>query len=230
MYEPRYYDSPPVYSPPYSTTSHSFYLPRSVHSPLTQHVPHTLNPDSYYREEKPQHFYRWFSPPGFVKTFQGATVLMCFLIFACVASTLVWDTNGFGFGGYGVGASGEFVGTGSGYYGGSYGYSNSYMTPYSAKSAMISMAAVTFLLSLGFLIASFSRSQITRGCRFYLTVFICDVISAVLQVNASYFSPNPPCVKIILILVHRTLVIEADPPPIKVIPLLTSRASSTSSL
>ncbi|XP_055359551.1 uncharacterized protein zgc:154006 [Betta splendens] len=183
VYTPQYYDSPPVYSPPYSTTSHSFYLPRSVHSPLNQHVPHShnLNPDSYYREERPQHFYRWFSPPGFVKTFQGATALMCFLIFVCVASTLVWDTNGFGLGGYGAGASGEFMGAGSGYYGGSYGYSGSYMTPYSAKSAMISTAAVNFLLSLGFLIASFSRSRTTRGCRFYLIVFISDVILAVLQ-------------------------------------------------
>ncbi|XP_042285054.1 uncharacterized protein LOC121908817 [Thunnus maccoyii] len=181
---PRYYDSPPVYSPPYSTASHSFYPPRSVHTPQSQYVPPTYNlpPDSYYMEGKPQHFYRWFSPPGFVKTFQGATVLMCFLIFAFVASTLVWDMNGFGYGGYGVGATGSGVsGTGSGYYGGSYGYSGSYMTPHSAKSAMISMAAINFLVSLGFLVGSFSRSGVMRGCRFYLTVFISDIILAVLQ-------------------------------------------------
>ncbi|XP_026169910.1 occludin-like [Mastacembelus armatus] len=183
MYEPQYYDSPPVYSPPYSTTSPSFYPPRSVHSPHSQHVPYTYNPppESYYMEEKPQHFYRWFSPPGFVKTFQGATVLMCFLIFVCVASTLVWDMNGYGYGGYGVGATGGVAGTGSGYYGGSYGYGSSYMTPYSAKSAMISMAAINFLISLGFLVGSFSRSRVMRGCRFYLSVFICDIILAVLQ-------------------------------------------------
>ncbi|XP_054452731.1 uncharacterized protein LOC129089343 [Anoplopoma fimbria] len=183
MYEPRYYDSPPVYSPPYSTNSQSFYPPRSVHSPQSQHVPDAYNapPDSNYMEEKPQHFYRWFSPPGFVKTFEGATVLMCFLIFACVASTLVWDMNGFGYGGYGVGAPGGVAGMESGYYGGSYGYGSSYMTPQSAKSAMISMAAINFLVSLGFLVGSFSRSRIMRGCRFYLTVFICNIILAVLQ-------------------------------------------------
>ncbi|KAF7669836.1 hypothetical protein LDENG_00120090 [Lucifuga dentata] len=168
MYEPRYYDSPPVYSPPYSMASHSLYPPRNVHSPHTHYVPYSYNvpPDSYYMEEKPQHFYRWFSPPGFVKTFQGATVLICFLIFAFVSSTLVWDMNGLGYGGYGMGATGGGVaGTGSGYYGGSYGYPGSYMTPQSAKAAMISMAAVNFLVSLGF----------------YLTVFICDIILAVLQ-------------------------------------------------
>ncbi|XP_070830182.1 uncharacterized protein [Chaetodon trifascialis] len=180
---PRYYDSPPVYSPPYSTTSQGFYPPRSVHSPQSQYVPYTCNvpPDSYYTEEKPQLFYRWFSPPGFVKTFQGATLLMSFLIFACVASTLVWDMNGFGYGGFGVGATGGVAGTELGYYGGSYGYGSSYMTPQSAKSAMISMAAINFLVSLGFLVGSFSRSRVMRGCRFYLTVFICDIILAVLQ-------------------------------------------------
>ncbi|XP_031137207.1 occludin isoform X1 [Sander lucioperca] len=183
MYESRYYDSPPVYSPPYSTHSHSFYPPRSVRSPQSQYVPYTYDvpPGSNYIEEKPQHFYRWFSPPGFVKTFQGATVLMCFLIFACVASTLVWDMNGFGYGGYGVGATGSITGVESGYYGGSYGYGSSYMTPQSAKAAMISVVAINFLVSLGFLVGSFSRSRIMRGCRFYLTVFICDIILAVLQ-------------------------------------------------
>ncbi|XP_041847390.1 uncharacterized protein LOC121643869 [Melanotaenia boesemani] len=183
MYEPRYYDSPPVYSPPYSTTTHSFYPPQSVHSPRSTYVPypHELPLDSYYLEGKPQLFYHWFSPPGFVKTFKGATVLICFIIFACVASTLVWDMNGLGYGGYGVGDAGSVGGLGSGYYGGSYGYSSSYMTPQSAKAAMISMASINFLVSLGFLVGSFSRSRIMRGCRFYLTVFICDLILAVLQ-------------------------------------------------
>uniref|UniRef100_A0A665TRG8 Zgc:154006 n=1 Tax=Echeneis naucrates TaxID=173247 RepID=A0A665TRG8_ECHNA len=175
------HDNPPVYSPPYSTTSHHFYPPRSIHSLQSQYVPYTYHVPADYREGNPQHFYRWFSPPGFVKTFQGVTVLMCFLIFAFVASTLVWDMNGFGYNGYGVGAAGSVAGTGSGYYGGSYGYGSSYMTPHSAKSAMISMAAINFLVSLGFLVGSFSRSQMMRGCRFYLAVFISDIILAVLQ-------------------------------------------------
>lgn len=185
MYEPRYYDSPPVYSPPYSTTSNNFYPPMGVQSPQSQHVPCTPkhSPDAYYLEGQPQHFYRWFSAPAFVKTFQGATVLLCFIIFVCVASTLVWDMNGFGYGGYAVGNIGSVGGVGSGYYGGSYGYGSSYMTPQSAKAAMISMAAINFLVSLGFLVASFSRSRMIRSCRFYLTVFISDIIQAVLQVG-----------------------------------------------
>uniref|UniRef100_A0A3B3U2T0 Zgc:154006 n=1 Tax=Poecilia latipinna TaxID=48699 RepID=A0A3B3U2T0_9TELE len=183
MYEPRYYDSPPVYSPPYSTTSHSLCPPRSIHSPQSQYVSyaHQPPPDSYYMEGQPQHFYRWFSPPGFVKTFQGTTAVMCFIIFACVASTLVWDMNGFGYGVYGVGDAASVGGPSSSYYGGSYGYGGSYMTPQSAKAAMISMVAVNFLVSLSFLVGSFSRSRMMRGCRFYLTIFICDIILAVLQ-------------------------------------------------
>uniref|UniRef100_A0A672J1J5 Occludin n=1 Tax=Salarias fasciatus TaxID=181472 RepID=A0A672J1J5_SALFA len=149
----------------------------------SQYVSNSYNlpPDSYYAEGKPQLFYRWFSPPGFVKTFKGATALMCFLIFALVASTLVWDLNGFGYGGYGVGEAGAVGGAASGYYGGSYGYGSSYMTPQSAKAAMISMAAINFLVSLGFLVASFSRSRVMRSCRFYLSVFISDIVLAVLQ-------------------------------------------------
>lgn len=177
MYDSRRYDSPPLYSPPYSTVAHSLYPPRSMHSPQSRYQTYSYTlPDGYYTEEKPQHFYRLFSPPGFVKTFHGATVLMCFLIFACVASTLVWDMNGFGYGGV-VGSTGS----GPGYYGGTYGYVGSYMTPQSAKSAMISIAAINFLVSLGFLVGSFSRSRAMRGCHFYLTVFICDIILAILQ-------------------------------------------------
>lgn len=179
MYDSRRYDSPPLYSPPYSTVAHSLYPPRSMHSPQSRYQTYSYTlPDGYYTEEKPQHFYRLFSPPGFVKTFHGATVLMCFLIFACVASTLVWDMNGFGYGGV-VGSTGS----GPGYYGGTYGYVGSYMTPQSAKSAMISIAAINFLVSLGFLVGSFSRSRAMRGCHFYLTVFICDIILAILQVS-----------------------------------------------
>ncbi|KAJ0012139.1 hypothetical protein NQD34_013114 [Periophthalmus magnuspinnatus] len=179
MYDPRHYDSPPLYSPQYSI-SPSLYPPRSVHWPPARYVDYRYSlPDGYYTEERPQHFYRWFSPPGIVKILQGATVLMCFLIFACVASTLVWDMNGFGY--KGVGGERGRVGSGPGYYGGSYGYGGSYMTPHAAKSAMITVAAVNFLVSLGFLVGSFSRSRAMRGCRFYLTVFICDIILAVLQ-------------------------------------------------
>ncbi|KAM3605218.1 uncharacterized protein V6R79_022449 [Siganus canaliculatus] len=185
MYEPPHYDSPPVYSPPNSTTSYSLYPTLNAHSTHSHYIPYTCNapPPPHRGEEQPQTFYKWFSPPGFVRTFQGAVALMCFVIFACVASTLVWDFNGVGYNGYGsYGYSGvkyEY----SGSYVSSYSstYSSTYMTPKSAKWAMIGMTAVNFVVSLGFLVASFSRSRITRGCRFYLTVFISDIVLAILQ-------------------------------------------------
>lgn len=181
MFDHRYDDSPPGYSPPY--TSQTFYSGPSVLPPQHQCHPYSYGgpPDSFYTQERPQHFHRWFSPPGFVKTFQAATAIMCFIIFACVASTLVWDVNGYAYAGYGAGASGADPG----YYGGSYGYGSSYMTPQSAKAAMISVTAINFLVSLGFLVGSFSRTRVTRGCRFYFSVFVCDIILAVLQVGLS---------------------------------------------
>ncbi|KAJ8011303.1 hypothetical protein DPEC_G00056750 [Dallia pectoralis] len=179
MYDPRPYDHPPVYSPPYSAASNGVYTHRSLQYPASNLDPHPC----FYAEERPQHFYKWFSAPGLVKTMEGATVFMCFLIFALVASTLVWDMHGAGMGVYGTGSLGVNGGTGGtgGYYGGSYGYSSSYMTPYSAKSAMMSLAGINFLVSLAILVGSFSRSPAVRSRRFYLTVFVCDVVLAVLQ-------------------------------------------------
>lgn len=97
---------------------------------------------------------------------------------------MVWDTNGFEYRGYGV------AGTALGYYKTTYSYSGSYMMPQSAKAAMISVASINFLVSLGFLVASFSRSGVTRGCRFYFTVFVCDVILAVLQVSLTKYKTS----------------------------------------
>lgn len=181
MFGHRYDDRPPMYSPPYSATSHTFYPASSVQFPQRQYSQYSYGapPDSSHVHERPQHFHRWFSPPGFVKTFQAATALMCFIIFACVASTLVWDVNGYPYMGYGA------TGADPGYYGGTYGYGSSYMTPQSAKAAMISVTAVNFLVSLGFLVGSFSRTRVTRGCRFYFSIFVCDIILAVLQVSPS---------------------------------------------
>uniref|UniRef100_A0A3Q3W857 Uncharacterized protein n=1 Tax=Mola mola TaxID=94237 RepID=A0A3Q3W857_MOLML len=165
MYAPPYYDNPPPYNP----TFQAFSPPASVHCPQSQDVPdgYSVPPDSCNVEGRPQHFFRCFSPPGFIKTFQGATVLMCFIIFACVVSTLVWDVYGVEYGSYG--------------YMGKYDSSSSYMTPQSAKAAMISMAVINFLVSLGFLVGTLSRSQFTQGCRFYFTVFASDIILAILQ-------------------------------------------------
>ncbi|CAG01949.1 unnamed protein product [Tetraodon nigroviridis] len=174
MGDHRYDDSPPGYSPPHSATSPSFYPPPSVHSQYGQYR-YGAPPGSFQVQQSIQHFHRWFSPPGLVKTFQAATALMCFIIFACVASTLVWDVSGYAYGGYGA------VGADSGYYGGSYGYASSYMTPQAAKAAMIAVTAVNFLVSLGFLVGSFSRTRLARGGRFYLSILVCDIILAVLQ-------------------------------------------------
>lgn len=176
MGDHRYDDSPPGYSPPHSATSPSFYPPPSVHSQYGQYR-YGAPPGSFQVQQSIQHFHRWFSPPGLVKTFQAATALMCFIIFACVASTLVWDVSGYAYGGYGA------VGADSGYYGGSYGYASSYMTPQAAKAAMIAVTAVNFLVSLGFLVGSFSRTRLARGGRFYLSILVCDIILAVLQVS-----------------------------------------------
>lgn len=184
MFDHRYHDRPPVYSPPYSAPSQSFYPGLSVRSLRNQYARagSGVPPGSVLDPGRIQLFHRWFSPPGFVKTFQAATVLMCFIIFACVASTLVWDMSGYAYTGYGV------AGADPGYYGGSYGYGSSYMTPQSAKAAMLSVTALNFLVSLGFLVGSFSRTRLSRGCRFYLSIFVCDIILAVLQVS----SPPPP--------------------------------------
>lgn len=180
MYETQQYDSPPQYSPHYTAPS-NMYTSRSFYSQRSEFGLYSSVPDAPHVQGNPQHFYRWFSPPGIVKTMEGLTALLCFIIFACVASTLVWDMPGYegSIGGYIAGSGG--YGVGSGYYGGTYGYQSSYMTPYSAKSAMISMAALNFVVSLTFLVVSFSKMWCVRGKAFYLTVLVVDVVLAILQ-------------------------------------------------
>ncbi|KTG31940.1 hypothetical protein cypCar_00021118 [Cyprinus carpio] len=180
MYETQEYDSPPQYSPHYIAPS-NMYTSRSFYSQRSEYGLYSSVPDAPQTEGNPQHFYRWFSPPGIVKTMEGLTALLCFVIFACVASTLVWDMQGYegSIGAYVAGSGG--YGMGSGYYGGTYGYQSSYMTPYSAKSAMISMAALNFVVSLAILVVSFSKTWCVHGKTFYLTVFVVDVVLAILQ-------------------------------------------------
>lgn len=166
-----------MYSPPvYSATCRSASQHTSYH-----YVPYSCS-SAAVGKQQPQLFYRCLSPPGLVRTFKGITVIMCFLIVALVASTLVWEINGNGYGG-GI-SGGGFVETSfAGYYAGTYGYSSSYMTPMSAKAAMMAVSGINFIVSLALLVWSFSRTRISRGCRFYLTVFICDIILAILQVS-----------------------------------------------
>ncbi|XP_030647802.1 occludin [Chanos chanos] len=188
MFEKEPYDNPPMYSPPYSPPSNG----HGFQSPQSDFDPYPPPPASYYIEDKPQHFYKWFSPPGIVKAMEGLVVVLCLGIFACVASTLVWDMQygyGMGLGGYGYGSGYGYGGSlgygsgygsyGSGYYGGS--YYNSYPTPYTAKTSMIAMAAINFVTSLGFFVACFSKSSTFRSRKFYLVVLVVSVIMAVLQ-------------------------------------------------
>ncbi|KAK2901020.1 hypothetical protein QQF64_014896 [Cirrhinus molitorella] len=157
------------------------YTSRSFYSQRSEYGLYSSVPDAPQTEGNPQHFYRWFSPPGIMKTMEGLTAVLCFVIFACVASTLVWDMHGYesSIGAYVAGSGG--YGMGSGYYGGTYGYQSSYMTPYSAKSVMISMAALNFAVSLAILVMSFSKTWCVRGKTFYLTVLVVDVVLAILQ-------------------------------------------------
>ncbi|RXN12379.1 occludin-like protein [Labeo rohita] len=189
MFEKQPYDSPPMYTPP----SNGFGPPGSFQDPRSEFDPYPAPPGSYYvGEEVPQHFYKWLSPPGIVKIMIGIVIILCLGIFACVASTLVWDMQyGYGYGsgfsgypGYGSGYGyGNSYGYGSGY-GGGYGYGgyyNSYPTPYSAKTTMIAVAAINFIVALGFFAASFSKTNTFRSRKFYLAVLVVCSIMAVIQ-------------------------------------------------
>ncbi|XP_061635080.1 occludin isoform X1 [Phyllopteryx taeniolatus] len=189
MFDKQPYDSPPVYTPP---SNNGFGAPGSVHAPLSDYNAYPPPPGSYYIEDKPQHFYKWLSPPGIVKAMMAVVIVLCVAIFACVASTLMWDiqyANGMGIGygygsGYGGGYGGGSYGSGYGGYGsyGGYGnYQGSYISPYSAKTAMIAMAAINFIGALAFFIASFSKASAIRSRKYFLALLIASVIMAVLQ-------------------------------------------------
>ncbi|XP_054645351.1 occludin [Dunckerocampus dactyliophorus] len=202
MFDKQPYDSPPVYTPP---SNNGFGPPGSFHAPQSDYNAYPPPPGSYYIEDKPQHFYKWSSPPGIIKAMLAVVIVLCVAIFACVASTLMWEMQyGYGNGYYGSGAgygSGYGLGSyGTGYGGyGSYGgygnYYGSYISPYSAKTAMIAMAAINFLGSLAFFIASFSKSTTIRSRKYFLALLIASVIMAVLQgiINIVYIvgvNPN----------------------------------------
>ncbi|XP_063056576.1 occludin [Engraulis encrasicolus] len=193
MFDKDNYDSPPMYSPPYSPTN-GYGSPASFHASRTEldvGAGYPPPPGSYYIEDKPQHFYKLFSPPGVIKVMEGLIVVLCLGIFACVASTLVWDMNygmggytGMGYGSYGgsYGGYGGSYGSGYGGYGSGYGsYYSSYPSPYSAKTSMIAMAAINFIAALAFFVACFSKQNIFRGRKFYLVVLIASAILAFLQ-------------------------------------------------
>ncbi|XP_062269290.1 uncharacterized protein marveld2a [Platichthys flesus] len=164
---------------------------------------------SYYPDDEFQHFYRWTSPPGILKIMGIIVIVMCVGIFACVASTLAWDSQGamggfggigggYGGGGYGGGGYGG-GGFGGGGYGGSYGgggygagnnygygsLGGNYNDPRAGKGFIIAMAAITFIACLAIFIIIVSHQSLSESRKFYLAVMIICAILALLMLIAA---------------------------------------------
>ncbi|KAL4609490.1 occludin-like [Arapaima gigas] len=144
---------------------------------------------SYYPDDEFQHFYRWTSPPGVMKIISGIIIVLCVAIFACVASTLAWDTNmgltGFaGIGNvYGGTYSGSYNSFGAAGYGpgNAYGYGTlggNYIDPRKGKSFMIVMAIICFIAVLAIFVLIVSRQNVVKTRKFYLAVIIICAILA----------------------------------------------------
>ncbi|XP_036972528.1 occludin [Acanthopagrus latus] len=160
---------------------------------------------SYYPDDEFQHFYRWTSPPGILKLMSIIVIVMCVAIFACVASTLAWDSQGAmdGFGGIGGGYGGTYQGGFGGGYGGGYGgggggfggsygagygyggIGGNYNDPRKGKGFMIAMAAITFIAGLAIFIIVVSRQSLSESRKFYLAVIIICAILALLMLIAT---------------------------------------------
>ncbi|XP_028835035.1 occludin [Denticeps clupeoides] len=156
---------------------------------------------SYYADDELKHFYRWNSPPGIIKLMAVIIVVLCVGIFACVASTLAWDTSSGGLSGFaGIG------GGGGGYYGGSYGTNygmsfgggaygagnnygyggyNYYNDPRQGKGFMIAVAIICFLALLTIFIMVISHQSMSHGRKFYLAIIITCAILAGLMFIAT---------------------------------------------
>lgn len=131
-------------------------------------------------------------------------IVMCVAIFACVASTLAWDSQGAmdGFGGIGGGYGGTYQGGFGGGYGGGYGggggfggsygagygyggIGGNYNDPRKGKGFMIAMAAITFIAGLAIFIIVVSRQSLSESRKFYLAVIIICAILALLMLIAT---------------------------------------------
>lgn len=128
-------------------------------------------------------------------------IVLSVAIFACVASTLAWDSQGAlgGFGGLGYGGGGyggaygggnNYGSFGGGAYGGSnnYGYGGlggNYNDPRSGKGFMIAMAAIAFIFALAVFIIVVSHQSLAEGRKFYLAVLIIAAILALLMLIAT---------------------------------------------
>lgn len=122
-------------------------------------------------------------------------IVMCVAIFACVASTLAWDSqgamSGFGYGG-GTYAGGTYGG--GTYYGNNYGpgtnygyagLGGNYNDPRKGKGFMIAMAAITFIVALAVFIIVVSHQSLSESRKFYLAVIIICAILALLMLIAT---------------------------------------------
>lgn len=126
-------------------------------------------------------------------------IVMCVAIFACVASTLAWDSQG-ALGGYNYGGvpGGSFGGNYGGTYGGGggsfggypgtnygYGFGGNYNDPRKGKGFMIAMAAITFIVGLAVFIIIVSHQSLSESRKFYLAVIIICAILALLMLIAT---------------------------------------------
>ncbi|XP_003340624.1 occludin [Monodelphis domestica] len=186
----RPFESPPPYRPDEFKPSH--YAPSNDLYNGEMHVRPMLSQPaySYYPEDELLHFYKWTSPPGVIRILSVLIIVMCIAIFACVASTLAWDSGygspflGGGLGGYPYGGSSGFGGFGSSYsygYGGygSYGY-GSYTDPRAAKGFFLAMTAFCFIAALVIFVTSVMRSGISRSRMYFLVVIIISAILGIL--------------------------------------------------
>lgn len=127
-------------------------------------------------------------------------VVLCVAIFACVASTLAWDSQGAmaGYGGYGTYSGGGYGGGyGSGYnsFGGSaygagnnYGYGSlggNYNDPRSGKAFMIVMGIIVGIFVLAVFIIIVSHKSLSESRKFYLAVVILCAILALFMLIAT---------------------------------------------
>ncbi|XP_041854636.1 LOW QUALITY PROTEIN: MARVEL domain-containing protein 2b [Melanotaenia boesemani] len=171
------------------------------HSSKHRHSEVTSNPVfSYYPENKKLHFYLWTSPPGVMKILCIIIIIMCVVVFACVASTLAWDYDmsmmGDGMGlipGYGSSYGGSYGGSygssygsgigggGGGYY--SYGSGGAHMDPKTGKGFFIAITGITFIVTLVIFIMVISRQNASRSSSFYLaTIIICAILIVLMLV------------------------------------------------
>ncbi|XP_074138317.1 occludin [Sminthopsis crassicaudata] len=182
----RPFESPPPYRPDEFKPSH--YAPSNdLYNGEMHGRPMLSQPAySYYPEDEILHFYKWTSPPGVIRILSVIIVVMCIAIFACVASTLAWDS---GYGspflgggiGYPYGGSSGFGGFGSSYgYGYNYGYGGTYTDPRAAKGFLLAMTAFSFIASLVIFVTSVIRSGISRSRTYFLVVIITSAILGIM--------------------------------------------------